>query len=87
MIGHYLSSNNEMCYSVKTQTFSPTKHTLNRKSKRGPKLNVVTLEWEKEQAKWVREQMVKGPFSPWSFIYREDETVVYIYSINWGRML
>ena len=28
MIGYYLSSNNEMCYSAKTQTFSPTKHTL-----------------------------------------------------------
>ena len=27
MIGYYLSSNNEMCYSTKTQTFSPTKHT------------------------------------------------------------
>jgi len=27
MIGHYLSSNNEMCYSSKIQTFSPTKHT------------------------------------------------------------
>jgi len=29
MIGYYLLSNNEMCYSVKTQFFSPTKHTLN----------------------------------------------------------
>ena len=28
MIRHYLSSNNEMCYSAKTQTFSSTKHTL-----------------------------------------------------------
>jgi len=27
MIGHYLSSNNEMCYSTKTQTFSRTKHS------------------------------------------------------------
>ena len=25
MIGHYLSSNNEMCYSTKTNNFSPTK--------------------------------------------------------------
>ena len=25
MIGYYLSSNNKMCYSIKTQTFSPTK--------------------------------------------------------------
>ena len=24
MIGYYLSSNNEMCYNIKTQTFSPT---------------------------------------------------------------
>ena len=31
MIGYYLSSNNEMYYSAKTQTFSPTKHTLTRK--------------------------------------------------------
>ena len=29
MIGHYLSSNNEICYSTKTQTFSPTKQSLN----------------------------------------------------------
>ena len=28
MIGHYLSNNNEMCYSTKTQTFSRTKHSL-----------------------------------------------------------
>jgi len=28
MIEHYLSSNNEMCYNAKTQTFSLTKHTL-----------------------------------------------------------
>ena len=28
MIEYYLTSNNEMCYSAKTQTFSPTKHTL-----------------------------------------------------------
>ena len=28
MIGYYLSSNNEMCYSAKTQIFSSTKHTL-----------------------------------------------------------
>jgi len=27
MIGHYLSSNNEMCYSTKAQTFSRTKHS------------------------------------------------------------
>ena len=32
MIGYYLSSNNEMCYSSKTQNFSPTKHT--RRGKR-----------------------------------------------------
>ena len=25
MIGYYLSSNNEICYSIKTQNFSPTK--------------------------------------------------------------
>ena len=25
-----MSSNNEMCYSIKTQTFSPTKHTLRK---------------------------------------------------------
>ena len=31
MIRHYLSNNNEMCYSIKTQTFSPTKHTLDQK--------------------------------------------------------
>jgi len=30
MIGHYLSSNNKMCYSIKTQTFSPTKQGLTR---------------------------------------------------------
>ena len=24
-----MSSNNEMCYNAKTQTFSPTKHTQN----------------------------------------------------------
>jgi len=29
MIGYYLSSNNEMCYSTKNQTFLPTKHTRN----------------------------------------------------------
>ena len=28
MIGHYLSSNNKICYSTKTQTFSRTKHSL-----------------------------------------------------------
>ena len=28
MIGHCLLSNNEMCYSIKIQIFSPTKHTL-----------------------------------------------------------
>ena len=28
MIGHYLSSNNEICYNIKIQTFSTTKHTL-----------------------------------------------------------
>ena len=28
MIGYYLSSNNEIYYSTKTQTFSPTKHTV-----------------------------------------------------------
>ena len=28
MIEHYLSSNNEICYSTKIQPFSPTKHTL-----------------------------------------------------------
>ena len=28
MIGHYLSSNNEMCYNIKTNNFSPTKHDL-----------------------------------------------------------
>ena len=28
MIGYYLSSNNEICYSTKIQTFTPTKHTL-----------------------------------------------------------
>ena len=28
MIEHYLSSNNEMCYSTKTQFFSPTKHRV-----------------------------------------------------------
>ena len=28
MIKYYLSSNNEMCYNTKTQTFSPTKHIL-----------------------------------------------------------
>ena len=28
MIGHQLPNNNEMCYSTKTQTFSPIKHTL-----------------------------------------------------------
>ena len=29
MIGHYLSSDNEMCYSTKTNNFSPTKQGLN----------------------------------------------------------
>ena len=29
MIGHYLSSNNEMCYSIKTNNFSPTKQGHN----------------------------------------------------------
>ena len=28
MIKYYLSNNNEICYSAKTQTFSSTKHTL-----------------------------------------------------------
>ena len=28
MIEYYLSNNNEICYSAKTQTFSSTKHTL-----------------------------------------------------------
>ena len=28
MIGYYLSNNNEICYSTKTQIFSPIKHTL-----------------------------------------------------------
>ena len=28
MIGHYLSSNNEICYSTKTNNFSPTKQGL-----------------------------------------------------------
>ena len=28
MIGHYLSSNNEMCYSTKINNFSPTKQGL-----------------------------------------------------------
>jgi len=28
MIGYYLSSNNEMCYSTKIQTFSRTKRSL-----------------------------------------------------------
>ena len=28
MIGHYLSSNNEMCYNIKTQIFSRTKHII-----------------------------------------------------------
>ena len=28
MIGYYLSSINEICYSMKTQIFLPTKHTL-----------------------------------------------------------
>ena len=27
MIGHYLSSNNKMCYNTKTQIFSQTKHS------------------------------------------------------------
>ena len=31
MIGHQLSSNNEMGYSAKTQTFSPTKHTRKKR--------------------------------------------------------
>ena len=28
MIEYYLSNNNEMCYNVKIQTFSQTKHTV-----------------------------------------------------------
>ena len=29
MIGHYLSSNNNICYSTKSNNFSPTKQRLN----------------------------------------------------------
>ena len=35
MIRYYLSSNNEICYSIKTQTFLRTKHTLKLKLKAG----------------------------------------------------
>jgi len=56
LIGHYLSSNNEMCYSVKTQTFSTTKHredwSVNitaqhsSKGKLNPTLLLAVLTWE-----------------------------------------
>ena len=42
MIGHYLSSDNEMCYNTKTNNFSPTKHgTLYR-------FHVLQDEWLKD---------------------------------------
>jgi hypothetical protein len=33
MIGHYLSINNEIYYSAKTNNFSPTKQDRNQKEK------------------------------------------------------
>ena len=40
MIGYYLSSNNEIYYSTKIQTFSPAKHALSKKV--GPVENLKT---------------------------------------------
>ena len=44
------------------------------------------IEWGREQAKWISEQMSKWqkvPTStPWDAIYKEEEVVVYIYSIG-----
>jgi hypothetical protein len=33
MIGHYLSSNNEICYITRTNNFSPTKQTCQARKK------------------------------------------------------
>ena len=44
MIEHYLSSNNEMCYSTKTQTFSRTKHQNATQQKQKQTERVGSLE-------------------------------------------
>ena len=41
MIGHYLSSNNEICYSTKIQTFLRTKHNLKEISRKVKGVNCM----------------------------------------------
>ena len=44
MIGHYLSSNNKMCYSIKINNFSPTKQSLKR--------IINESDWKEKKFQW-----------------------------------
>jgi len=65
MIGHYLSSNNEMCYSTKIQTFSRTKRSLILKTKaqRKPFL---------QKGPWGTMKIEQGPYRYYSSSSLED---------------
>jgi len=55
----------------------------NRKDKEWPKLNIVILGRDREQARGKRVSGQKSPTStPWGVIYKEEEVVVYTYSIG-----
>ena len=65
MIGHYLLSNNEMCYNIKIQTFSRTKDNYIAGEKGNSKRTKVQTERERarEEARSMVEQYSSGSVS------------------------